>query len=91
MSYKNALQVLPGDLLEKIQEYVDGEWLYIPRVSDNRKEWGAKTSTRRELRDRNNRIYLDFLAGESINSLAEKYYLSVKSIQRIVGELKKTT
>ena len=41
MSYKKATHVLPRDLLEKIQEYVDGEFLYIPRVTGNKKDWGA--------------------------------------------------
>lgn len=89
MGYKNAAQILPKELLAKVQEYIDGEWLYIPRTADHKKDWGADTSTRRELRERNRHIYLDFLDGEKVDSLAEKYYLSVKSIQRILGKLKK--
>ena len=89
MSYKKATQILPQELLEKIQEYIDGEFLYIPRISENKKDWGTSTSTRRELQDRNARIYADYLAGDRIETLAEKYFLSVKSIQRIVGQLKK--
>ncbi len=89
MNYKSAAQVLPADLLLKIQEYVDGEWLYIPRISEHKKCWGAATHTRLELRERNQQIYRDFLAGESTSALAKKYFLSTKSIQRIVGQLKK--
>lgn len=89
MSYKKAKHILPQELLEQIQEYVDGEFIYIPRASDNKKNWGETTSTRRELKERNSRIYLDYLAGESTERLAEKYFLSLKSIQRIVGQLKK--
>lgn len=89
MSYKKATHVLPQDLLLKIQEYVDGEFLYIPRVADNKKSWGETTSTRQELQDRNKHIYEDYLSGATMETLAEKYYLSLKSIQRIVGQLKK--
>lgn len=89
MSYKKATHILPRDLLEQIQEYVDGESIYIPKISDNRKSWGAATSTRRELQERNERIYADYLAGGHIQHLSEKYFLSVKSIQRIIGQLKK--
>lgn len=89
MGYKKATHVLPRQLLEKIQEYVDGEFLYIPRVSENKKRWGTTTSIRDELRERNTRIYMDYLDGEPMESLAEKYFLSLKSIQRIIGQLKK--
>ena len=89
MSYKKATQILPQDLLEQVQEYVDGESIYIPRVSDNKKSWGETTSTRQELQSRNEHIYMDYLAGKNMESLAEKYFLSLKSIQRIIGQLKK--
>lgn len=36
MSYKKATHILPRELLEKIQEYIDGEFIYIPRISDNK-------------------------------------------------------
>ena len=31
MSYVNAEEVLPEDLIREIQKYVDGKVLYIPR------------------------------------------------------------
>ena len=86
MSYKKAVYILPYDLLERVQDYVDGEFLYIPRKSGNKKEWGAKTSARKELRHRNMLIYKDFIAGNSSQELSEKYFLSMKSIQRIIRE-----
>ena len=89
MGYKKATHILPHDLLLKVQEYIDGEFLYIPRISDNKKSWGETTSTRQELQDRNQRIYDDYLAGKRMEFLAEKYFLSLKSIQRIIGQLKK--
>lgn len=88
MSYKKATHVLPQDLLLKVQEYIDGEFLYIPRAVDNKKGWGETTSTRQELQDRNKRIYADYLSGADMETLAVKYYLSLKSIQRIIRQLK---
>lgn len=84
MSYKRAIHILPSYLLEQIQAYVDGEFIYIPRKSSNKKEWGSKTSTRNELQQRNIRIYEDYLAGNNLYELSEKYFLSTKSIQRIM-------
>lgn len=88
MSYKKATHVLPQDLLLRVQEYIDGEFLYIPRVAVNKKGWGETTSTRQELQNRNRCIYADYLAGTDMETLAKRYYLSLKSIQRIVGQLK---
>lgn len=89
MSYKKATQILPRELLVKVQEYIDGEFLYIPRISAHKKTWGAATSTRQELHDRNERIYSEYLSGRSMGSLAEQYFLSLKSIQRIIAQVKK--
>ncbi len=84
MSYQNAEKILPLELVGLIQKYVDGKYIYIPRKEENRKSWGENTSTRNELDLRNSNIYNDYLLGLDVSSLAEKYYLSVKSIQRII-------
>ena len=39
MNYVKAKNVLPSELLEKIQEYVAGTYLYIPQKCENRKNW----------------------------------------------------
>ena len=90
MSYKNATHILPKGLLRRVQQYVDGEFLYIPREAGCKKAWGESTSIRQELLDRNRRIYTEYLSGVSMDALAAKYYLSLKSIQRIVRQLKKS-
>ena len=56
MSYKNATHILPKDLLRRVQQYVDGEFLYIPRAAGSKKAWGESTSIRQELLERNRRI-----------------------------------
>ncbi|MFJ8067124.1 CD3324 family protein [Psychrobacillus sp. NPDC096426] len=84
MSYKKASNLLPAELVELIQEYVDGEYIYIPRREDNKKRWGSSTAIRRELDVRNSTIYNDYLSGTDMATLVERYYLSSKSIQRIV-------
>ncbi|MDP4146452.1 MAG: CD3324 family protein [Bacillota bacterium] len=88
MSYVKATDILPQELLEIIQNYVDGEYIYIPRKEGNKKNWGEKTRTREENIIRNKNIYEEYKKGESIKALAEKYYLSEKSIQRIILEAK---
>lgn len=90
MSYKKAVNVLPMEIVELIQNYIDGEYIYIPRKEENKKSWGSSTTIRQELKDRNARIYYDYLHGTSIDTLANKYFLSSKSIQRIILQEKRT-
>lgn len=84
MSYKKADKVLPQDLLEEIQKYVQGEYLYVPSPSDHKKGWGVKSGAREELVRRNNEIRQRFNDGISIHELSERYYLSVNTIKKIV-------
>ena len=67
-----------------IQNYIDGEYIYIPKKEDNKQQWGTATNTRKELSVRNSKIYIDYKNGVSRHELAEKYFLSIKSIDRIV-------
>lgn len=89
MSYQRAECILPKEVLELIQNYIDGEYLYIPRKIDKKKTWGETTKIKQELSKRNNEIYKSYLAGTSILVLADIYFLSTKSIQRIVLSEKK--
>lgn len=86
MSYRKAEQILPSEIIELIQNYVDGECIYIPRKDNSRREWGEGTQIRKELKERNHRIYSDYKKGLKVTHLAVKYYLSEKSIQRILRE-----
>ncbi len=84
MSYTKAERVLPEELIRMIQEYADGICLYIPRKKNSRRKWGENTDTLSEIAKRNNMICEDHQNGMSIEMLAEKYFLSEKSIQRII-------
>lgn len=89
MSYLKAEKILPKDILEMLQEYVDGAYLYIPRKEEKKKQWGERTNIKQELVKRNRDIYTKHQKGETIESLSKVFYLSEKSIQRIVLEQKR--
>ena len=89
MRYVNAQDILPKDVLALMQQYVDGAYIYIPRRDDNRKSWGENTRSKIETMERNAEIYAHYKSGQGINELAERYYLSDKSIQRIITQGKK--
>lgn len=86
LGYYKANDILPPEILEKLQEYIDGEYLYIPRKLENRKLWGEETDTRKVFSERNIQIYKEFLEGNSIRQLSDKYFLAEKSIQRIIRQ-----
>ncbi|WP_075718940.1 CD3324 family protein [Roseburia sp. 499] len=89
MGYKRAEQILPDEIIELIQNYVDGTYIYIPKKENTRRAWGEGTTIRAELLERNEQIYAEYQQGSTKKRLAEKYFLSEKSIQRIIRERKR--
>ncbi len=88
MGYRKAEEILPPHLVKLIQTYIDGANIYIPRKENNKKEWGSKTQIRQELKERNSLILADYQKGVCVRKLADQYFLSEKSIQRIIRETK---
>lgn len=88
MSYIKAEEVLPVELINEIHKYVSGQCLYIPAKFGEKLDWGIKSGYRQELNDRNGEIFGLYLKGVSISELAERYYLSEKSIYRIISQRK---
>ena len=87
MGYIRAEEIVPAEIIELVQQYVDGTNIYIPRKAAHRQEWGAKTRIRQELSERDRRIYEDWLSGDNASKLADKYFLSEKSIWRILRKM----
>jgi Mor family transcriptional regulator len=81
--------VLPEDMIKAIQEYVDGEFLYIPRKDENQKAWGEKSGIKDILNNRNREIFRKHKEGITLKALAMMYYLSEQSIRRIISEQKR--
>lgn len=88
MKYAKAQDVLPEEIVKIIQEYVDGKYLYVPRKGENHKCWGEKSGIKNDLKVRNNEIYKKYIDGATINELTQEYYLSEKSIRRIIRQEK---
>jgi Mor family transcriptional regulator len=88
MSYVKATDVLPEEVLVLIQKYIEGEYLYIPKKECNKKTWGQTTKSKEKTSERNADIYKMYKEGVSAKVLSEMYYLSLKSIQRIIFKMK---
>ncbi len=82
MKYQNAGSILPQELIETIQQYVQGEYIYIP-IKD-KKSNTTLTEYEVELQKRDGHIYTKSLEGVSNKKLSDMYNLSESSIRRII-------
>ena len=69
MRYQKANEILPKELVELIQSYMDGGYVYIPRKEENRKSWGETSSARKEIQAGNEGTG----AGGTVLSVGEEY------------------
>ncbi len=88
MAYISAQNILPEEVIEVIQKYVDGECIYIPRKNGNEKSWGEKNGTKISFRERNNEIFYKYIKGNTVSELSNEYYLSEKTIRGIISKEK---
>lgn len=84
MKYVNANDILPDILIEELQKYVQAGYIYIPVKGEQRKSWGELSGYRKELERRNKAIIEEYRRGVSIEKLADKYYLSIYAIRKII-------
>jgi Ser/Thr protein kinase RdoA (MazF antagonist) len=84
MKYLNGSEVFPDNLLEMIQDYVQGMYVYIPKKGDRKEDWGTGTNYKNELSKRDSHIYQKYLEGITTKQLESRYNLSSSSIRRII-------
>ena len=85
MGYTNANDILPHNLLCAIQQYIEGEYVYIPRKETKKQPWGTSTGARQAFLARNREIAAKRRTGCSVTALAEQYFLSAKTIYKIIN------
>lgn len=84
MKYRNAKTFLPDALVKELQSYVQGGYIYVPAVQEEKKRWGEVSGYRLELEQRNCLIREEYRDGASIEVLADKYSLSIHAIRKII-------
>jgi len=72
MSYIKAADVLPKEVIDLIQDYIDGEYIYVPRKEINRKAWGENTRSKEMIHFRNMEIYEKYTKGMNIIPAKER-------------------
>lgn len=82
MKYINAADALPEELLQEVQKYVSG-LIYVPS-GESRRKWGESSGARQFYAARNEEIRQLYVEGLDVDTLAERYSLSVDTIRKIV-------
>ena len=84
MKYINANAILPDVLVEELQKYVQAGYIYVPVKDERHKSWGELSGYREELKRRNQMIVSEYRQGTSVEELADRYYLSIYAIKKII-------
>ncbi len=84
MKYINANAILPDMLVEELQKYVQAGYIYIPAKDEQHKSWGELSGYRKKLEKRNASIVMEYQNGVSMAELADRYFLSVSAIRKII-------
>ncbi|MDP5276777.1 CD3324 family protein [Chengkuizengella axinellae] len=84
MKSVKANEILPDELLIELQKYVQGETLYIPKAKKNYRKWGSLSGGRKAIDERNASLKSKFNLGQTIDQLADEYFLSTETIKKIV-------
>lgn len=88
MSYIKVQDVLPADLLRRVQKYIDGRHIYIPRKAGSRRSWGARTKAKIFTARRNQCIFRGYRAGLSVKDLAARYFITDKTVYKVIAAIK---
>ncbi|MEW9699736.1 CD3324 family protein [Paenibacillus sp. SI8] len=91
MSYKNGKDVLPPNLLKQLQEYIQGEIVYIPKKEQKRAGWGENNGTRIIIERRNREIFRLYQNGSTVMELIKVFHLSEDSIRKIIVKTRELT
>ncbi|MEC0232706.1 CD3324 family protein [Paenibacillus alba] len=91
MSYKNGKDVLPPNLLKQLQEYIQGEIVYIPKKEQKRAGWGENNGTRIIIERRNQEIFRLYQTGSTVMELIKVFHLSEDSIRKIIVKTREIT
>ena len=82
MKYRNAAELLPNQLLQELQKYVQGKMLYVPKLM--RKSWGVDTGAKSFYSIRNSDIRKQFSHGVELVKLSEDYSISEDAVKKII-------
>ena len=84
MKYINAKDLLPDALVKELQRYIQGPIFMFPPIKRSKDDGEKFSGYRQELQQRNRQIVEAFRNGTSMEALAEKHFLSVSAIRKII-------
>lgn len=89
MKYKNAKNILPEELINQIQQYIQGDIIYIP-IQRDKISWCEKNGAKNAIQSRNNEIFEPYNKGYSLKEIQDIFNLSESSIRKIISKMKKS-
>ena len=84
---ENARELLPAELLSRIQKYCEGCLIYIPKRG-KKAAWGKSNGARGRYDERNRQICKMHVSGTPVKELSQMYWLSEDSIRKIIRRRK---
>lgn len=84
MNYLNANEILPDCLIKELQEYIQGNYIYIPVKEGKHRGWGELSGCKAALIERNKEIVNHYKSGMKVEELSQKYFLSTYAIRKIL-------
>lgn len=81
----------PPNLLKQLQEYIQGEIVYIPKKEQKRAGWGENNGTRIIIERRNQEIFRLYQTGSTVMELIKVFHLSEDSIRKIIVKTRELT
>ncbi|HBF36937.1 MAG TPA: hypothetical protein DDW50_06410 [Firmicutes bacterium] len=84
MKYINANLVLPDSLVKELQNYIQGEYIYIPIKEGCHKNWGEVSGYRNEIQKRNIELVKQYRNGTSMEKLSDLFGLSIYAVRKII-------
>ena len=83
-NFKQKKNAAISKKIKELQEYIQGGYIYVPAIQEKQKQWGELSGYRKELQERNKSIVAEYRSGVSIEELADKYFLSIYAIRKII-------
>lgn len=88
MKYVNANTLLPAVLVEELQGYIQGGYIYVPVRQDQPKHWGELSGYREELENETGKLYAPLRQGILWNTLLKSIIcLSTQFVRLFISSI----
>ncbi|MFR5321781.1 MAG: CD3324 family protein [Mediterraneibacter gnavus] len=84
MKYIKANSILPISLIEELQNYIQGGYIYIPSRNENKKGWGELSGYKREIEKRNKKSEWIINTGKALKNYQKAISYPFIQLKKII-------